>query len=40
VAKQLHKNAQLNLQNIYFNQPSLNLCTSLLHCLNIYKTLK
>jgi hypothetical protein len=39
VAKQLHKNAQLNLQNIYFNQPSLNLCTSLPHCLNIYKTL-
>jgi hypothetical protein len=23
VAKQLHKNAQLNLQNIYFNQPLL-----------------
>jgi hypothetical protein len=39
VAKQLHKNAQLNLQNIYFNQPLLNLCTSLPHCLNIYKTL-
>ena len=39
VTKQLHKNAQLNLQIIYFNQPSLNLCTSLPHCLNIYKTL-
>ncbi len=37
VTKQLHKNAQLNLQNIFFHQPSLNLCTSLPHCLNIYK---
>ncbi len=37
VTKQLHKNAQLNLQYFFFNQPLLNLCTSLPHCLNIYK---
>ncbi len=37
VTKQLHKNAQLNLQNIFFSQPSPNLCTSLPHCLPLKK---